>query len=197
MLTLHHAPQSRSTRVLWLLEELGVPYGINYITIQRMDGSGGFDPSNPHPLKQAPALTTADGQTVIESAFVFLYLTDLYPQAGLAPLPGAPGRAEYVSWLGTYTGVVEPVITAKFRGQEGLTPQYEAAYQALDARWKGALERGPYMMGDAFSAVDVLFGSLLQFFRTVMPPHKAYDDWVERLNPRPALARAQGKDAPA
>jgi glutathione S-transferase len=194
MLTLHHAPRSRSTRVLWLLEEIGQPYEINYVSIRRMDGSGAFDGSNPHPLKQVPALTD-DGQTIVESAFIFLYLTDLNPGAGLAPVAGAPGRANYLSWLGLYTGVLEPVITAKFRDAQ-VTDQAQAAYDALEARWREALERGPYLMGENFSAVDILFGSLLQFFRTVMPAHAAYDRWLERLAERPALARAQAKDSP-
>src|SRR6478735_663791 len=104
MLTLHHAPKSRSTRALWLLEELGAEYEVDYLNIRRGDGSGDYDPKNPHPLKRTPALTTADGQTIVESAFIFLYLTDLYPAAELAPLAGDPGRSAYLSWLGLYTG---------------------------------------------------------------------------------------------
>jgi glutathione S-transferase len=69
------------------------------------------------------------------------------------------------------------------------------AYEALDARWKAALEAGPYLLGERFSAVDVLFGSLLQFFRQAMPPHAVYDEWVGRIAARPALARARAKDA--
>jgi glutathione S-transferase len=195
MLVLHHAPKSRSTRALWLLEELGAAYTVNYVDIRRMDGSGGFDPANPHPLKQAPALSH-DGQTIVESGFIFLYLTDLHPEAGLAPISGAPGRDAYIAWLGLYTGVLEPVITAKFRNPDTFSPQFAAGYEALDAHWKAALERGPYLLGERFSAVDILFGSLLQFFRTVMPPHPVYDEWVGRLNARPALARAAAKDSP-
>ncbi len=194
MPTLHHAPKSRSTRALWLLEELGADYAIDYIDIRRADGSGGCDPNNPHPLKQSPALTTADGQTIVESGFIFLYLTDLYPEAGLAPRVGDTKRADYIAWLGLYTGVLEPVITKKFRDTAGYTPQYEAAFETLDTQWRAALEHGPYLLGDTFSAVDILFGSLLQFFRTVMPPHAVYDEWLARLNPRPALARSMAKD---
>jgi len=194
MLTLHHAPKSRSTRALWLLEELGADYAVDYIDIKRADGSGAYDPKNPHPLKQAPALTTADGQTIVESGFIFLYLTDLYPAAGLAPLAGDPRRAEYLAWLGLYTGVLEPVITNKFRDTDRYTPQYEAAFETMHAQWKAALERGPYLMGEHFSAADILFGSVLQFFRIVMPPDAVYDEWLARLNPRPALARAMAKD---
>jgi glutathione S-transferase len=194
MLTLHHAPMSRSSRCLWLLEELGADYQVHYVGIRRMDGSGGPDPANPHPMKQVPALEH-DGAVIIETIAIMLHLTDLYPQAGMAPKVGDADRANYLSWLGLYSGVLEPAVTARFRGPEGVTPQMNEAYEALDARWKAALEAGPYLLGERFSAVDVLFGSLLQFFRQAMPPHAVYDEWVGRIAARPALARAQAKDA--
>ena len=194
MLTLHHAPMSRSSRCLWLLEELGADYRINYVDIRRMDGTGAPDPSNPHPLKQAPALEH-DGVVIIESIAIIAYLTDLHPQAGMGPKVGDADRAKYLSWLGLYSGVLEPAVTAKFRNPDGPSPQLEDAYQALDAQWKAALEANPYMLGERFSAVDILFGSLLQFFRQAMPPHAVYDDWVARVADRPALARARAKDA--
>lgn len=56
MLTLIHAPLSRSSRIIWLLEELGAEYEIRYVDIRRWDGSGGPDENNPHPHKQVPAL---------------------------------------------------------------------------------------------------------------------------------------------
>lgn len=194
MLTLHHAPMSRSTRCLWLLEELGADYGVNYVDIRRMDGSGGPDPANPHPMKQVPALEV-DGVVIVETIAIFPYLTDLYPQAGMAPKVGDPDRATYLSWLGLYGGVLEPAVTAKFRNPEGFSGQMAEAYQALDARWKAALEAGPYLLGERFSAVDILFGSLLQFFRTAMPDHAVYDEWIARISQRPALAASRAKDA--
>lgn len=194
MLTLHHAPQSRSTRCLWLLEELGADYRINYVDIRRMDGSGDGDPRNPHPMKQVPALEV-DGEVIVETIAIFPYLTDLYPQAGMAPRVGEPGRAAYLSWLGLYNGVLEPAVTARFRTPEGLSGQMAEAYEALDARWTAALEAGPYLLGERFSAIDILFGSLLQFFRRAMPDHAVYDEWVARIGQRPALAAALAKDA--
>jgi len=194
MLTLHHAPRSRSTRCLWLLEELGADYRIHHVDIRRMDGSGGPDPENPHPMKQVPALEV-DGVVIIETIAIFLHLTDLFPEAGLAPKVGDPDRAAYLSWLGLYNGVLEPAVTAKFRNPEGVSAQMAEAYEALDARWKAALEAGPYLLGERFSAIDVLFGSLLQFFRKAMPDHAVYDEWIARISQRPALAAALAKDA--
>jgi glutathione S-transferase len=190
MLTIHHAPKSRSTRMLWLLEELGAEYRINYIDIMRMDGSGAVDPTNPHPLKQAPAMTV-DDVVMIESVMIMLYLTDRYP--GLAPAVGDPKRAEYLGWLGLYNGVLEPVVSAKFRTE--LTAVQADAYAALDRRWREALDRGPYLLGDQFSAVDILFGSLLQFYRAAMPQYPVYDAYLARIGERPALSKAMAKDA--
>ena len=191
MLTIYHAPQSRSTRMLWLLEELGADYHIEYMDISRATtGTGGPDPRNAHPLKQVPAIVV-DGLTLVESVLIMLYLTDRYE--GLAPTVGDPKRSEYLSWLGLYNGVLEPVVQAKFKGP--LSVVQADAYTELDRRWRGALEKGPYLMGENFTAVDILFGSLLQWYRTAMPEYPIYDDYIARISTRPALAKAMEKDA--
>jgi len=193
MLTLYHAPLSRSSRVLWLLEELGASYDVAYIDIVRQSGEGRQDPANPNLLKQAPTLK--DGEAMIhESVVIFIHLVDSFPAAGLAPAPGAPDRAAFMAWMGLYNAILEPVVTANFRGAP--TPVQVEAYAALDGVWRGALEKGPYLMGENFSAADILFGSLLMWFRTAMPDHKDYDDWIARLASRPALARARLREHP-
>ena len=98
--------------------------------------------------------------------------------------------------MGLYAAVLEPVITARFRDPAGMTDTQAAAYETLCADITGALAKGPYLMGEAFSAADILFGSLLMFFRASMPADAIYDEWVARLASRPALARAQAKDSP-
>src|SRR5262245_14348909 len=98
MLTLHHAPQSRSTRIIWLLEELGADYRLQITDIPRPDAKGAADPSNPHPDKKVPALVD-DGVLVTESAAIVAYLTDKFPQAGIGPVVGDPDRGPYLSWL--------------------------------------------------------------------------------------------------
>jgi glutathione S-transferase len=194
MLTLFHAPKSRSTRVLWLLEELGADYEIEYVSILRRGGVGEVDPSNPHLLKQVPCLIH-HGQTIQESVIIWIYLTDLYPQASLAPRPGDARRAEYLAWLGLYNAVLEPVVTALF-SEAGPTPSQKAAFDGLVAKWKGALEAGPFLMGETFSAVDILFGSLLQFARKTLPDDAIFDEWVSRISARPAFGLSLTKDEP-
>lgn len=92
MLTLIHAPLSRSSRIIWLLEELGAEYEIRYVDIRRWDGSGGPDENNPHPHKQVPALLH-DGTLIWESVAVVQYLTDLYPDCSLSRPPAIPSAA--------------------------------------------------------------------------------------------------------
>lgn len=198
MLTLFHAPQSRSSRFIWLLEELGATYEILYVDIPRVDGTGGPDPANPHPDKKVPALVH-EGALVTESAAIALYLTDLHPEAGIGPTVGDARRAAYLSWLAYYAGVIEPVVTIEF-AKLGANPVLTRSFRGMtemNARVHDALERGPYLLGDAFSAADVLVGSLGQFARDTLPAGDPVDAWLARLNHRPALARALAKDRPS
>ena len=197
MLTLFHAPQSRSSRFVWLLEELGADYELRCVDIPRMDGSGAADPSNPHPDKKVPALAH-DGAIVTESAAIALYLTDLHPGAGIGPAIGDANRGAYLSWLAYYAGVIEPVVTIEFAklGDNPVLTRTFRGVKEMNERVRDALARGPYLLGDAFSAADVLVGSLGQFAREMLPAGNSVDAWLARLNARPALARALAKDGP-
>jgi glutathione S-transferase len=198
MLTLYHAPQSRSSRFIWLLEELGPPYAIEYTDILRQDGSGASDPRNPHPDGKVPALVH-DGVLVTESAAIALYLTDLFPQAGLAPAVGEPKRGAYVTWLAYYAGVIEPVLIATFSGV-GDAPWATRSWRTMEKmheRITQALSGGDYMLGERFSALDVIMGSLGQFYRAALPEGALIDNYLKRTADRPALARALAKDSPA
>jgi glutathione S-transferase len=196
MLTLYHAPRSRSSRIVWLLEELGEPYQIEYVEIRRQDGSGGRDPKNPHPDRKVPALVH-DGRLVTESAAICLHLSDAFPHAKLGPALGDPRRTDYLTWLFYYPGVIEPVVIAKARGATDADPTEKEAYDAMESRLRGALERGPYLLGDAFSTADILLASVFQWGRQLMPAGEPFDGYLKRLSSRPALARALAKDAPA
>src|SRR4051812_11380776 len=107
MITLYHAPRSRSSRFIFLLEELEAPYDIQTVSIRRGDGSGALDPANPHPHGKTPAISD-DGHLVFESAAIALYLTDKFPKNKIGPLAGDPLRAPYLTWLAYYAGVMEP-----------------------------------------------------------------------------------------
>ncbi|WP_254595021.1 glutathione S-transferase family protein, partial [Achromobacter animicus] len=114
MLTLYHAPRSRSFRILWLLEELGVPYDTEMVSIRGHDSTGHMpaDYIDIHPHRKVPALVH-DGVPVFETPAIAVYLTDLFPQAGLGPVVGDPQRGPYLTWLAYSTGVFEPAMVER------------------------------------------------------------------------------------
>jgi glutathione S-transferase len=197
MLTLYHAPRSRSGSVVWLLEELGVPYETKIVSIRRADGTGGRDPANPHPHGKVPALVH-DGQTVFEIAAIVLYLTDAFPDAKLAPRVGEPGRGEYLSWLTYRPGVIEPSILMRrfnvphVQGAMGWPPA-----EAVEAFLNQTLSGRPYLLGEQFSAADITVGGTINFLMMMKllnetPVLKAY---TQRITDRPAFKRMMEKDA--
>ena len=197
MLTLFHRPKSRSTRFIFLLEELEAPYEIKQVTIRSRDGTGAIDPANPHPHGKVPAIAD-DGVIVFESAAIALYLTDKFPKNGVGPLVGEPDRGAYLSWLRYYTGVLEPSIMSKFmkvevpRGTAGWAPLEEVVAVIVQA-----LSRGPYILGERFSAADVLYGTTFGMFaqNAMVPKSIVVDDYVQRVLARPAFARAQARES--
>jgi len=196
VLTLHHAPKSRSSRILWLLEELGADYVLKITDIPRMDGTGAVDAANPHPDKKVPALVD-DGVVITESIAIVQYLIDKFPAAGLGPKIGDPKRGPYLSWLAYYAGVIEPVINLGFAGLSD-NPAMLRTFRdraAVDRRILDAIDPGPYVLGERFSGADILVASMGQFLRTMLPPGPVVDAYLARCNARPAVARAVAKDA--
>jgi len=196
MITLYHAPRSRSFRTLWLLEEIGQPYEIKRVSIRRGDGTGSADPANPHPHGKVPAVVH-DGLLVFETTAIALYLTDLFPASGLGPQIGEPDRAPYVTWLSYYSGVFEPSLTAKFLKVQHVYGTFGwAPFDEVQDYLNRALQRGPYFLGERFSAVDLVFGgSLPMLMRAGMMPETAtLREYTARITARPAFARASAKD---
>jgi len=196
MLTLVHSPQSRSSRFIWLLEELGAPYQVQRVTIRRGDGSGGLDASNPHPHGKVPVLLH-DGETIYESIAIALYLTDLVPDAAIGPRVGDPARGRYLTWLAYYSGVLEPAFVSKFMNFS--PPRGTAGWVAADEAMSNVvrqLEAGPYLLGAQFSAADVLYASTFALFlgNPLLPETPLLRGYVNRCTERPAYLRAQAKD---
>jgi glutathione S-transferase len=196
VITLFHHPKSRSTRFIFLLEELEAPYRLQLVTMRLSDGSGAVDPANPHPHGKVPAISD-DGVVVFESPAIALYLTDRFPKNRVGPKVGEPLRGGYLSWLCYYTGVLEPAFMSKFmntdvpRGTAGWVPLDEAMGAVIDV-----LSRGPYILGERFSAADVLYGTTFAMFgqSPLMPKSQVVDDYVQRIVTRPAFARARELD---
>ncbi len=195
MLTLYHSPRTRSSRFIWLLEEVGEPYEIEYVTIRRGDGSGESDPRNPHPDGKVPALVH-DGALITESAAICLYLSDTFRAAGLGPAAGDPGRADYLTSLFFYAAEIEPALIGKYTGRVDSDEREARNYDMAIGRFEAALARGPYMLGDAFSAADVLYGSIVAWGAGMLPERDAFKAYLERLSARPAYQRAPAREDP-
>jgi glutathione S-transferase len=196
MITLYHCPKSRSTRFLFLLEELEVPYRIQLVTIRRGDGSGAIDPANPHPHGKVPAISD-DGALVFESAAVALYLTDKFPRNHIGPLAAEAGRGSYLSWLAYYAGVFEPAFLCKFMNYQ--VPRGTAGWVALEEVLPVVIQqlsRGEYLLGERFSAADVLYGTSLALFAgsPLLPKSPVIEEYVKRVLERPAYARAMARE---
>ena len=194
MITLYHAPQSRSSRMIWLLEELGVPYEIRPVSIFRpMTGEGVGDPANPHPDKRVPAIEH-DGALVAESVAILQYLTDAFPNAGLGPRIGTPERGAYLTWLAWYAATLEPAMFAQFGGELESSPMKQRSYDAAMGRLEAALANGPYVMGEHYTGADLLIGSAINFARQAFPESGALDAYAQRCKSRPANVRAMELD---
>ena len=198
MLTLYHSPKSRSFRIVWLLEELGLPYALKTVPIRRSDGSG--EDAGPayrkiHPHGKVPAIVH-DGTTVFETSAIALYLADLKPEAGLAPKVGEPLRGPYLTWLAYSPSVLEPALVCRFMkidhvpGAMGWAPLEEVA-SFIDR----ALSPGPHILGEGFSAADIVLGGGVPYISQLLGPTAQRDAYVERLAARPAYRRAQELDA--
>jgi len=197
MLTLYHAPRSRSSSIVWLLEELGVPYKIEITPIVYGDGRGMPAPESYreiHPHKKVPAIDH-DGKIVFESAAITLYLADRFSLGKLAPALDDPRRADYLIWITYCVATVGPVIGARFRSWDSEQPTGFGTLEEMETYLGHTLEAHPYIVGDTFTAADVLIGGFVRFFKgTLLPQRKCYDDYVARLDARPAFERAQARD---
>jgi glutathione S-transferase len=198
MITLYHRPKTRSSRFLWLLEELGEPYEIKLVNTRTRDGTGAVDPANPHPHGKVPAISDSDNGTVVfESPAIALYLTDKFPKAGIGPTVGDRDRGAYLSWLSYYTGVLEPAFMSKFMNVE--VPVGTAGWVKVEEAMPfvvKTLTAGPFILGEKFSGADILYATTFAMFGAspMLPKSPVIEEYVQRCLERPAYARSQVKD---
>jgi glutathione S-transferase len=197
MITLFHRPRTRSTRFIFLLEELEAPYTIRVVSGRNRDGTGAPDPANPHPHGKVPAISD-DGAVVFESPAIALYLTDKFPRNRLGPLAGEPERGTYLSVLAYYGSVLEPSLMSKFMNVE--VPRLTAGWVPLEEALPVVMERlgkGAFILGERFSAADVLYGTTFAMFAQspMLPKSLVIEEYVKRVTSRPAFARAMARDA--
>ncbi|MFC3167394.1 MULTISPECIES: glutathione S-transferase family protein [Paracoccus] len=186
MLTLYHAPESRSNSIVTLIDLMGIRDHVEIaeVTISRQDGSGGPDPRNPHPEGKVPYLVDG-GDHVRERGAIIAWLTDRFPESGLGRPVGHPRRGAYLSWLFYYQGVIEPVALLHYLKIDH--PALQATfrdYGTMMARIEEALADGPFLLGQEFSAADLLCASPFIFFADGMPVTPAVKAWVDRCAER-------------
>lgn len=182
MLTLYHAPNSRSDTVVQLVRMLNADVNMKEVTITRQDGTGAPDPANPHPEKKVPYLVGGH-EAIRERGAMIVYLTDAYPLAKLGPLPGEPGRGAYLSWLFYYQGVMEPLIILHWAGLSH--PAITSSLRdiaTMTTRLSEALADGQWLLGDRFSAADMLCSSPFIFFPELTPDDSIIQSWVARCS---------------
>ncbi len=182
--------------MIFLLEELGAPYQIKSVDIRRGNGTGAADAANPHPHGKVPVIED-DGSVVFESAAIACYLTDKFPDAGIGPVVGSPLRGAYLTWLAYYAGVMEPAWVGKFMGIT--PPRGTAGWVEPDevmVHVNRTLQNGPYLLGESFSAADILVATTFALFMgsPLLERTAQLEDYVQRVTSRPAFARAQARE---
>lgn len=201
MITLFWCPRTRASRILWLLEELGEPFALKVIDIRKPEAREDPDFRAASPMGKVPAImdvTAAGVVRVADSSAIGLYLADRYPRAGLAPAIDDPGRAPYLYWM-TYTpGVMEPAMYEKLNNWEVSRAtcgwgNFDSMIEVLE---KG-LKPGPWLLGERFSAADVLVGSSVYFMKLfgILPQSAVLAEYADRCLARPAYAKALARDS--
>jgi glutathione S-transferase len=192
---LFHVPTSRSTRVLWTLEEIGKPYELTTLT---WDERKGEEHRRRHPLGKVPAFEFDDGQVLFESAAICLQLADLYPEADLLPPIGSAERGRVYQWSVFAVAELEKVAFPWNRARRSGEDEAEAAekFAPVGEAIRAALT-DPWIAGDDFSVADILIVSILR--NTVelglLEPADPVSAYVERGLARPAQLRADAAGA--
>jgi glutathione S-transferase len=188
MLTLFHAPASTSSRMIWLLEELQADYRLAIVNDRENDGSI-IDLKNPHPHGYTPALVH-DGVLVTESGAITLYLTDLFPRSSIGVPIGDPLRAHYVTWLFYQVGLSEPLFYMKGTKVLETDPAMSRLFEAMMRHVEKSLSNSPYLLGERFTAVDILYISLFEQARELLGNRDWIEAYIARGLDRPARQRA-------
>ena len=196
-LILYHSPQSRSVGTLILLEELGADYELRAIDLGKGEQrQAAYLAVNP--MGKVPAIVH-DGAVVTEQGAVYAYAADLYPEAGITPAIGDPLRGPYLRWLFFYGSSFEPAVVDRSMKREPAPPS-TSPYGDFDTTIKTLLDQlgdGPYLLGERFTAVDVLWGTALRWMTMfkLVAETPAVNAYVARLGARPAAQRAARIDA--
>lgn len=196
MITLYHHPFSRAAGSVWALEEIGQPYELVFVDIMK-GGQKAPEILAINPMGKLPTLT--DGEAIVtEAAAIALYLADRYAPGRLAPALDDPRRGTYLRWSLFAPSVIEPGATARLNQWEAKPSQvgwgdFDSMVKTMDH----AVADKPFLLGDMFSMADVVFGGTVRYMLQfkLIEPTPALTTYVDRLNQRPALQRADARNA--
>ena len=196
-LTLYHAAPSRASVVRWMLEELGEPYDVHLLNLTNGDQAKA-EYLAINPMGKVPALKHGDA-IVTEVAAICTYLADEYPQARLNIPVGDPRRGPYLKWLFFSPSCIEPAVTDRAFPRKEAPRRGTLGYGDFDTVMTvvaNAVEPGPFLMGEQFTAADVVVGSMLRWgmMFDLLPKRPEFVAYVGRLEQRPALQRATALD---
>ena len=158
MITLFWCPQTRASRILWLLEEMSEPFEVELIDIRKPESRNNPEFLAASPMGKVPAImdSTPNGTIrMADSAAIALYLSDRYPAAGMAPAPDDPSRGDYLYWMTFTPGVIEPAMMERFTGMEiSKSTSGWGDFDTMIEVLVAGLENGPWILGEQFCAAQ-------------------------------------------
>ena len=195
-LVFFHAPNTRSTGVAFLLEELGAPHRAHMLNMKANEQR---EPAYLaiNPMGKVPAIHHGDA-LVTEQVAIFIYLADLFPAAGLAPGLTSTSRGPYLRWLAFYGSSFEPAMADRALKREpgplAMSPYgtYDSVIETLGEH----LKTRPYLLGERISAADILWGTALRWMLGfgLVPNRPEFVTYMERICERPAFVRVTERD---
>jgi glutathione S-transferase len=196
-ITLFYSPQTRATGARVLLEELSVPYDLHVVNMktgeQRQPAYLAINP-----LGKVPAVRV--GETLVtEQGAIYLYLADLFPEAGLAPALADPDRGAYVRWLFIYGSCFEPAVVDYYMKREpgSMNETPYASYESLIDMLDETLKTGPYLLGERFTAADLLWGIALRWTTMfgLVEARPTFQTYMDRIGGRASIQKVSAEDA--
>ena len=203
MIKIHHLKYSRSTRIIWLMEELGLPYEMTSYERDPATFRAPDSLKTVHPLGKAPAIE--DGYLVLtESGAIIEYIVDTHGGGRLAPARGSPDHATYLEWLHFAEGsAMLPVVMVIVGGMtgglhEGLKGFVDGELGAILGYIQSAVSPDHYLLPSGFSAADIQMSYVVEAARMagLLAPYPQLAAYLERLEQRPAYGRALDKGGP-
>ena len=201
MVTVHHLNNSRSQRILWLLEEIGMPYEI--VKYQRMEPVPLAPPElkQVHPLGKSPVITDGD-RTMAESGAIVEYLIDTYVKWRFKPAIGGVDYWKYVEWMHYAEGsAMPPLVMALilgFLGDAGapLRPHLDFQIEAQLAYIASGLGERDFFVGNELTGADIQLLFVLEAAGGRLDAHRALVAYRDRMHARPAYQRGLEKGGP-